>query len=679
MINTLRKTQKGLLIRRFLLLLLTIVSASFQACSPVKQATDTNLLSSDNGDRTYTNPIINADYPDPDIIRVGEDYYMVSSSFVAMPGIPICHSKDLINWKIIGHAYDSITFRPQYRMENEKTAYSRLSWAPSIKYHDGIYYVGVNIADDGFIMFKSDTPEGPYAMHKFDKRLYDPGFFIDDDGKKYVTHGKTNIYLTRLKDDGTGVLNPDDNGALIITAPEGYEYLFEGCHTYKRSGWYYIFNPALGYDGVQMISRSRNLYGPYETKVLIDDDINYAGAGVHQGGYIETLEGESWAYTFQDRDYMGRCVMLYPMRWIDDWPVVGSEGKPGKGVVTYRKPAIKAKQQMSFPQQSDDFNTPELAHVWEFNHVPLKEKWSLTDRPGYFRIYAAYAKGFEWARNSLTQKVSGSYSTGTVLLDVSGLKEGDFAGNGIMGRVMYQFGARKKANGYQLEMRQGDRESETVVDSLSFDQSKIYLRTEITKEGSILFHYSLNDREYHRFGPEGISNFWGFLGIRHALCCYNIVKGNACGYADFDYFRLESKHRGNNYDAYSVIDFSQYDDREGMELVRPIAKRPIQHIIDIKENGWLIFNNLYFEKKPKRVTLEFRSQNEGGIMEIRQDSMDGRLIASCPVNVQPVNEDEWSKQTFEVSGLSEGKAKVLFVFRGVTEGLSIKNFVFSAE
>ena len=185
-----------------------------QSCTVPVQTTAS--LSSDNGDGTYTNPVINADYPDPDIIRVGEDFYMVSSSFVAMPGIPICHSKDLINWRIIGHAYDSITFRPQYRMENEQTAYSRLCWAPSIKYHDGTYYIGVNIADDGFVMFKSNKPEGPYSMHKFDKRLYDPGFFIDDDGKKYVTHGKTKIYLTRLKDDGTGVLDPNDEGTLII-------------------------------------------------------------------------------------------------------------------------------------------------------------------------------------------------------------------------------------------------------------------------------------------------------------------------------------------------------------------------------------------------------------------------------------------------------------------------------
>lgn len=660
-------SSKGL----FVFLLLGGMFALLQGCASVQRHV---LLSSDNGDGTYTNPVINADYPDPDIIRVGKDYYMVSSSFVGMPGIPVCHSTDLINWEIIGHAYDSITFRPQYRMENEMTAYSRLCWAPTIKYYEGTYYIGVNIADDGFVMFKSSKPEGPYTMHKFDKRLYDPGFFIDEDGKKYVTHGKGKIYLTQLKEDATGVLDSEDKGTLIITAPEGYGHLFEGCHTYKRNGWYYVFNPALGYDGVQMISRSRNLRGPYETKVLIKDDINYAGAGVHQGGYVETAEGESWAYTFQDRDYMGRCLMLYPMKWENEWPVVGAEGRPGKGVVTYRKPVIKGKHPMKYPQHSDSFTGKELAQVWEFNHVPHPEKWSLTDRRGYFRIYAQPARGFYWARNSLTQKVTGPYSTGTVLLDPSGLQEGDFAGNGIMGRMMYQLGIRKKNGSYWLEMRQSYRDAgEEVVDSLEMRElSKIYLRTETTKEGATRFHYSLDGRKYHRFGPEGVSNFWGFLGIRHALCCYNVVKGNPGGYADFDSFELESTHRGNNYDAFTEIDFSQYDDREGMKLVRPVGKRPMQFITDIKDDDWLVFNNLLFARQPKKINVELQSVSPGAVLEIRKGSLQGEVIASC--SIQPTGE-EWNKQSFSVNKLRK-QEKLYFIFKGSDKGLSVKNFVF---
>lgn len=658
-------------VRLFNFLLLGYIFAFVCACSPIQRHA---LLSSDNGDGTYTNPVICADYPDLDIIRVENDYYMISSSFLSMPGIPICHSKDLINWEIIGHAYDSITFRPQYRMENESPVYGRMCWAPTIRYYDGIYYIGVNMKDDGFVMFKSTKPEGPYSMHKFDKGLYDPGLFIDDDGKMYVMHGKGKIHLTRLKDDGTGVLDPKDKGTIVITAPKGYEYLFEGCHVYKRNGWYYVFNPALGYDGVQMISRSRNLYGPYETKVLIEDDLNYADAGVHQGGYVETAEGESWAFTFQDRDYMGRCFMLYPMKWENDWPVVGPEGKPGKGVITYRKPAIKGKHKLKYPHHSDFFDRPELAHIWEFNHVPFKEKWSLTDRPGYFRIYAQYAKGFYWARNSLTQKVTIPASTGTALLDFSGLQDGDFAGNGIMGKVMYQFGIRRKGNSVWLEMRKGGRDvAEIVIDSLEIqDVSRIYLRTETTKEGTNRFYYSLDNRKYHRFGPEGVSNFFGFLGIRHALCCYNVIKGNLGGYADFDSFELGSTRRGNHYDAFTEIDFSQYDDRKGMKLVRPVHKRPMQFFTEINDGDWLVFNNLTFKKKPEKIIIELRAAIAGGILEMRKGSLDGEIVASC--SIQSTG-GEWKKQSFDVRNLKK-KEKVYWVFKGSNAGLSIKNFVF---
>jgi Beta-xylosidase len=648
---------------------------SLHASSPTLK--QNSLLSSDNGDGTYSNPILKADYPDPDFIRVGDDYYMVSSSFVAMPGIPVCHSKDLINWEIIGHAYDSITFQPQYRMQDNKTAYSRICWAPSFKFYKGTYYIGVNIADDGFVMFQSNKPEGPYTMYKFDKRLYDPGFFIDEDGKKYVTHGMNKICITRLKDDATGVLDPNDKGTQIITAPEGYGRYFEGCHTYKKNGWYYVFNPALGYNGVQMISRSRNLYGPYETKVLINDDINYADAGVHQGGYVETKEGESWAFTFQDRDYLGRCPMLYPMKWVNDWPVVGVEGKPGKGVVTYKKSAIKAKTEMTFPQHSDDFDSTRLAPVWEFNHVPNKEKWSLTDHKGFFRIYSTPAKGFYYARNSLTQKVSGLYSTGTALLDISGLKENDFAGNGILGRPMFQLGARKKADGYWIELRNAFQEGDSVTDSCKIpDTQKNYLRTEVTKEGSLFFYYSLDNLDYKRVGKECSSGFWGFLGIRHALCCYNVVTGNAsCGYADFDSFELKSSYRGNNYDAFSGVYFAQYDDRSGMKLVRPQAKRPAQYVSEIKEGDWMVFNNLLFKQKPRRIMVELQSVNPGAIMEIRKGAVNGILVGTC--QFQNTQGNKWGNQSFDINPqkITE-KEKLYFVFRGQCEGVQIKSFSF---
>ena len=314
-----------------------------------------------------------------------------------------------------------------------------------------------------------------------------------------------------------------------------------------------------------------------------------------------------------------------------------------------------------------------MAQVWEFNHVPRKDKWSLTDRPGYFRIYSQYAKGFEWARNSLTQKVSGPYSIGTAALDLSGLQEGDFAGNGIMGKTMYQLGVKKKIDGYWLEMRQGDRNGEIVIDSLPIDSNKVYLRTEITRKGTILFYYSLNNVQYERFGPEGISNFWGFLGIRHALCCYNLNKEVMGGYADFDYFEIDSSHRGNHYDAFAEIDFSQYDNRKGMKLVRLEAKRPMQFLTDIENGDWLVFNNIHFRNASRQITVELQAEQSGGILEIRKQDINGKLVISCPI-AKTKKVGEWERQTFIFDNVQEHE-KLCFLFRGNTRGLSIKSFL----
>ena len=664
---------------------------------------DTYLLSSDNGDGTYTNPILRADYPDPDIIRVGDDYYMVSSSFACMPGIPVCHSKDLINWKIIGHAYSELNFLPSYSMEKMNTAYGRACWAPTLRYHDGWFYIGVNLKSDRFVMFKSQKPEGPYTMYPYNEELYDPGLFIDDDGKKYVTHGVNDIRITRLKDDGTEIMTPGDKGTIILNAPKEYRLYFEGCHTYKRNGWYYIFNPSQGYNGMQMISRSRSLYGPYETRVLIDDDINYAEAGVHQGGYVDTAEGESWAFTFQDRDYMGRDVMLYPMRWVDDWPVVGLDPdttkitpelskrigriRPQKGVVTYRKPAVKAESTMTYPQQSDEFEEPLLKPMWEFSHVPIKEKWSLTDRPGHLRIYASPAKGYEWARNSLTQKVAAPMSSGTAKIDVRGLHTGDFTGNGIMGSVMLQQGVRRTAEGLMLEIHQSKHVDDKLILQKPIDNtiSSIWLRTEITKQGTVQFSYSLDGKKYDKFGSETASGFWRFLGLRHALCCYTHTEDKDSafyttdnlrkamnGYADIDNFVIESSFRGNHYDAFTTTDFDLYDDKEGMRLFRPDDYMPYQYLGDIENEAWISFFNLHFEHPSTKVNIELKSRLSNAVIEIHEGDNDGPILAVCPIKATG---GKWSKQSFKAI-IPQGTHKITFTIKDSSKQIKLKNFKF---
>ena len=634
---------------------------------------------------------------------MGDDYYMISSSFACMPGIPVCHSKDLVNWKVIGHAYDSLTFLPSYSMERQETAYGRACWAPTMRYHDGWFYIGVNLKADRFVMFKSRKPEGPYTMHPFKQQLYDPGLFIDGDGKKYVTHGVNEIRVTRLNDEGTEVMTPGDKGKVVLSAPEGCRLYFEGCHTYKRNGWYYIFNPAQGYNGVQMVSRSRSLFGPYETRVLIDDDINYANAGVHQGGYVETAEGESWAFTFQDRDYMGRDMMLYPMRWVDDWPVVGLDpdttkitpelaarmGRltPGKGVVTYRKPAVKARQELAYPQESDDFGSATLKPVWEFSHVPIKEKWSLTERPGFLRIYASPAKGYEWARNSLTQKIAQPVCSGTARLDVRGLKPGDFAGNGIMGSLMLQQGVRRTDKGLMLEIHQSKHVSDDLVEQKEIDPNTdyIWLRTSVTKRGTVQFSYSLDGQHYETFGREASSGFWRFLGLRHALCCYNHVTGKdsayfttgnlrraISGYADFDSFTIEGAYRGNHYDAFSTLDFDLYDDCQGLRLFRPQDYNPVQYFGDVEPGAWISFFNLEFGRPAKKLNLELKARFSNAVMEVRSGAAGGDLLATCKLKATG---GKWSRQSFDV-GVPAGTHKLTFVMKGGTGGMLLKNFRF---
>jgi beta-xylosidase len=650
------------------MLLTTILSTYSQVDESLKIPT----LSSDNGDGTYTNPIIKADYPDPDIVRVGKDYYMASSSFVGMPGIPILHSTDLINWELIGHTYDSLTFRPAYSMLENKTAYGRICWAPTFKYHKGTYYVGVNINGDCFVMFKSKKPEGPYTMHKFSRELHDPGFFVDDDGKKYVVYGYNTIKIIRLRDDATDIMEENGKGTEIYKAPKEYAHVFEGCHMYKRNGYYYVFNTAKGYDGIECVSRSENLMGPYETRLLLDDDINYAGAGAHQGGFVDTYEGESWAFTFQDRDYLGRCPMLYPMHWENDWPVLDPKAK--KGVVTYKKPAIELQSDLKFPQQSDDFSNTKLKPIWEFNHAPQPHKWSLTDRKGYFRIYSSKAPGFYMARNSLTQKMSGMHSKATVLLDATNLQNGDFAGCGIMGSKFFHIGLRKKSSEYWLELRTGDANSEKLMKSIKIDFSKLYIQTEITREGSINFYYSEDNIEFKVFGAELISNFGYFLGLRHTLTCYNLDTDKVLGFADFDYFKLESDYRGNHYDAFSVVNFDQYDNREGLKLVRRVSKRAIQYFTQIEQGNWLSFNNLKFKMAPKSIKLKVRNVSKNTKLEIRKGNKDGEILANCTIK-KTKQHGVWEYQSFKLN-TDITSTKIYFVFKTSDPKLEIESFFF---
>ncbi len=648
-----------------LLIYLVTINFSIHAQSYKK----TDLLSSDNGDGTFTNPFLFADYPDPDIIKVGSDFYMASSSFTSMPGVPICHSKDLINWKIIGHAYDSITFQPEYRMQNGVAAYRGGTWAPTLRYHNGKFYVGIWSPKDGFMICIAEKPEGPYTMTTLNgANLYDPGLFFDDDGKVYVAHGPEQVYLTELTSDAKGIKTP---AKLLFKSLD--EKPIEGAHMYKKNGYYYIFTTGHGYNGVELVSRSKSIYGPYETKFLVyQDGMNYADAGVHQGGFVDAMDGSSWFFMFQDRDYLGRDPVLQPMRWVNDWPVLGDPANGNKLVSTWQKP-VKGNFSYSFPQTSDEFNKPDLGNHWEFNHIPIKSNWSLTEHPNFLRIKGNYAPDYWHARNTLTQKIPGNVSTATVKVILTGLKEGDFGGIGVFGFPYAQIGVKKLKNGNYIVMEKLD----TLIAMKKIEQDIVYLRVDITAKGIAILKYSLDNRVFTALGDELILKFTvkTFLGNRFGLFCYQAQKDKPSGFIEYDWFRLEGTRRGNHYNALQTVSAALYDNERGIKLVRPLPKRPMQYVADIDSGDWLCYNNLEMNHPVSKIILKFASTSPGLQIELRKNSEKGDLLGVFPI-ASTGSLNTFKSEVFEIKKYTGGE-KLYLVFKGKESGsINLDSFSF---
>lgn len=684
---------------------------------------DVDHLSSDNGDGTFTNPMLHADFPDPDIIRVGDDYYMISSTLQCTPGIPICHSTDLVNWRIIGHAIDSLNFRPQYSMQRDpdwtptdrlepQFAYGRGAWVSSFKYYDGIYYIAVNLKDDGFAMLKSRNPEGPYQMYLFGKSIYDPGIFIDDDGSKYIFSGNGKITLTKLLNDGTNI-DRTAKAKVVIEAPAGFERQFQGSRAYKRDGWYYVFNHG---NGIQFVSRSRDIWGPYETQVFLDSEGNRAGAGVHRGGIVETQTGETWAFMLHDRDHLGRNVMLFPISWKKGWPM-----SYNKGIMTYRKPNVGHSHQndaFTFPLQSDHFDKTDLKAFWEWNHTPQNNYWSLTDRPHHLRIYSQpcisekfvpntnivqadpkapyelHSLGFYGARNSLTQRLIGPASTTIVKLDVSHLKVGDFAGSGIMGSRDISFGAYRREKGdFEIQLRWGNRNGESVEwfddDESGLEVKQyVWLRIQLQNNGSLNFSYSTNGKNYRQLGGSQQSFALNYLGLRTTLFCYNDQDAGPgdCGYADFDSFEIISNRRGNNYNGHAGVDFIQYDERHGFDLIRVTENKPEHYFTNLKEGDYIKFNNIINDRLVSTLSIQFYADTDGGQIEVRLDGPKGKLLGVMNIEQCCVYDGtyescfsrpgEWQDETLIIPALEPGTHSFYFRVKGSNPTARIKGFRF---
>ena len=456
----------------------------------VSMAQQTQLAWGDQGNGTYINPILMADYSDPDVIRVDGKYYMVASDFHFI-GMQILESDDMVNWHIVTQVYDRFDL-PGWDT-NER--YAGGSWAPAIRYHEGKFWIYFCTPHEGLFMTQAGKPEGPWSpLHcvKAVARWEDPCPFWDDDGQAYLgrsQHGAGPIILHKMSADGRELL---DDGVTIYNGP-----VAEGTKFLKHNGWYYLSIPEGGVEtGWQTILRSKNIYGPYEKKVVLEQGKTTVN-GPHQGAIVDTQNGEWWFFHFQMAGSIGRVVHLQPMYWQDDWPVIGVDiDRIGEPVKVWTKPSL-TENQPSLPQTSDDFSGTILSPQWQWNHNPVNEAWSLTEHQGKLTLHALKAEDFQKARNTLTQKVMGYESEVTIVMDCSHILDGGHAGLACMGKT-----------NELLDMTQKD--------------GRVYLRLtfDIPKK-RYQFYRSKDGKKYTAVGKPFFVDFGNWKGVRFGIYHYN--------------------------------------------------------------------------------------------------------------------------------------------------------------
>lgn len=539
------------------LILLSHVAMLFAQQKAVNSAEVSDVWVPDLGNGKYKNPIIFADYSDPDVCRVGTDYYMVASSFDAVPGLPILHSKDLVNWTIVGHA---LLRQLPYSYYSE-TKHGEGVWAPAIRYHQDEFYIYYPDIHYGIYMVKAKNPAGPWTkpiLVMAGKGLEDPCPLWDDNGKVYLVHAyagslagiKSVLVMNRMNDSGTKVL---DNG-IIVYDGHGIDPTVEGPKLYKRDGYYYIFAPAGGVsDGWQIVLRSKKIYGPYERRVVLHQGSTTIN-GPHQGAWVTTPDGkQSWFIHFRDMGAYGRVSYLEPMKWENNWPAIGvleNNDTIGEPVETYSMPDVGKKYLVSTPQTSDEFNEHRLGLQWQWQ-ANLKANWMFLTNKGSLRLYAQpFKKSYKnyWdVPNILMQKFPADQFSVTTKFTFHPLNEGDKTGFIVMGKSYAYLSLTKKADGLQLGFTtcehadKGNAEKVSEVKMVS--DSTIYFRVNVNKGGVCRFSYSLNGEDFISVGSpfQAVAGKW--IGAKIGLFCTSAEKTNDSGYADFEWFRITPLRR----------------------------------------------------------------------------------------------------------------------------------------
>lgn len=515
----------------------------------------------DNGDGTFTNPLFYDEFSDPDMIRVGEDYYLTGTTMHTMPGLPILRSRDLVNWRFVGYAADKLDLGPNFRLEGGDV-YGQGFWAPSFRHHDGVFHIFSNVNREATFHFTAKDPAGPWTRTRMKRGFHDLSVLFDDDGKVYVVWGYRGIRMAQLNADLTDIVPGTERE---IIAPE--QGMGEGLHFTKVGGKYWI--TSAWFDGMMRlpVARADRPEGPYEVnrEISVGEDFGLAEGNrleapkppfkiippdprprgrtaLHQGGYVQTPGGQWWGYSMMDYNSVGRLTALSPVTWKDGWPYFGLPGNLGRNPRTWVKPDTGATQAPHVPyERSDDFSGAALKPIWQWNHVPVDARWSLSERPGFLRLKTLPAADFWTARNTLTQRSIGPASRPRTLLDASGLAEGDVAGLALLNLPHAWIGVRKVAGGLEIEQR--DQRTGQIAKA-KVSGTRIWLQADADfMAETASFSYSTDGKAFTALGEPMAMVFQlrTFQGVRYGLFAFNEA-GREGGVADFDAFEVFEPH-----------------------------------------------------------------------------------------------------------------------------------------
>ncbi len=545
------------------------------------------VWSPDNGDGTYTNPVINADYSDPDVCVVGEDYYLTASSFQCIPGLPILHSRDLVNWTIIGYAVKELKPREVF----DQPSHGNGIWAPSIRYHEGEFYIYWGDPDYGVFMVKTDNPAGEWSEPLCvipGKGMIDTCPLWDEDGRCYLVNGWANsrsrfasvLTVRELNREGT---KPISDPVIVFDGNGTENRTCEGPKFYKRDGWYWIMCPAGGVPtGFQLAMRAKSPYGPYEAKVVLAQGKSSIN-GPHQGGWVHTAFGEDWFLHFQDKEAYGRVVHLQPVTWRDNWPVMGIDKDGdycGEPVLKYRKPKTRAAVAIANPVESDEFDQPRLGLQWQW-HANYDQKFGMPTPWGTYRVYCYKAGSPDnlstpvfhlspdhrlvdslkavrqrlWeVPNLLLQKTPADRFTATAKLRMTAKDDNQMGGVIMMGLDYSALVVKRVGDGFQLQRitckgaDKGKRETVEVIatlkptakDKVDYQPAiheDIYMRM-VVADSHVDFFYSQDGKKYHPAGSQFKMREGKWIGAKMGFVAVQPMGNENRGWVDADWFRV---------------------------------------------------------------------------------------------------------------------------------------------